>query len=277
LVVVGSSASLSALTPDVAALADHVPRPGRVHAIPDRGQPLRDRLLAREHRGAGDPLFVGLVDPGTSSGVFVHIAPATAYRDRDDAHVLDYLASNLYTGHGAHSMFMKTWAAGLAYSNGLHPHLADGSLDYYAERCPLLPQTVRFVIDQLRAATPDPNIARYAIAGAFTSRLANGYESRASEMAADLADGITPELVRAFRARVLELGRHPDLARELFARMQGVYGKVLPGLGTLAPDSVQLVIGPPAQLTAYEQYLAAAVHQPLHRLYPRDFWLPAVP
>ena len=40
--------------------------------------------------------------------------------------VLDYLASNLYSGHGAHSMFMKTWAAGLAYSNGLHPNVELG-------------------------------------------------------------------------------------------------------------------------------------------------------
>jgi hypothetical protein len=37
------------------------------------------------------------------------------------------------------------------------------------------------------------------------------------------------------------------------------------------------VIGPPKQLAAYEDYLHAAVGKAatLHRLYPRDFWVPA--
>src|SRR6185436_12925298 len=109
-------------------------------------------------------------------------APGAFYADTSDDALLDYLAGNLYTGHGGHSIFMKTWAAGLAYSNGLHPRVAIGQIDYYAERCPLLPQTLRFVIDQLRRAKPDPSIARYAIATAFYSRIASGYEVRAAAM-----------------------------------------------------------------------------------------------
>jgi hypothetical protein len=37
------------------------------------------------------------------------------------------------------------------------------------------------------------------------------------------------------------------------------------------------VIGPESQLTAYQDYLRAAVGASavLHRLYPRDFWIPA--
>jgi hypothetical protein len=215
--------------------------------------------------------------PSTSSGVFLNLAPNVYYTHKDDDKILDYLTSNLYTGHGAHSIFMKTWAAGLAYSNGLRPQLAEGTLYYYAERCPLLPQTLRFVMEQLEKAKPDPNIARYAIAKAFDSRVAIGFEARASAMAANLVDELTPDVVRSFRTRILEAAKRPDLANELFGRMDAVYGKVLPGYGELDPTAVYFVIGPEKQIAAYQQYLKKAVAKgaTLHRLYARDFWLTA--
>lgn len=88
---------------------------------------------------------------------------------------------------------MKTSAAGLAYSSGVHPLVDDGQLEYYAERCPRLTQTLSFVIAELRTARIDGNIARYAIARAFDSGIAASYEQRAEEMAGDLADGMTPD------------------------------------------------------------------------------------
>jgi hypothetical protein len=150
-------------------------------------------------------------------------------------------------------------------------------LDYYAERCPLLPQTIRFVIGELRKAQPDPNIARYAVATAFTSRLANGFEARAAAMAADLVDDLGPEIVKTFRARLLELSKRGDLATSVFERMLPVYARVLPGLGKLEPDGTYFVIGPDKQLTAYQDYLHASVAKDatLYRIYPRDFWIPA--
>jgi hypothetical protein len=96
-------------------------------------------------------------------------------------------------------------------------------------------------------------------------------------MAANLVDGLTPDLVRAFRTHVLALAKRTDLAEVLAARMPAVYAKVLPGLGAAAADSVELAIGPEAQLAAYEQYLRAAVGKDakLLRVYPRDYWVPA--
>jgi hypothetical protein len=42
-------------------------------------------------------------------------------------------------------------------------------------------------------------------------------------------------------------------------------------------EGVYFVIGPAKQLDAYQDYLRAAVGKTatLHRLYPRDFWIPA--
>ena len=274
IVEVASTANRGALAADVEQLVHALPA-GHA-AKPAPGTAVLDARLAQRVGALKKPLQLGLVDPSTSSGVFVNFAPATSYTaDSDDA-LLDYLASNLYTGHGAHSIFMKTWAAGLAYSNGLHPRPAEAAIDYYAERCPLLPQTLRFVIGELEKAQPDANIARYALATAFSSRVANGYESRAAAMAADLVDGITPDVIRAFRSHLLELAKRANLANDLFARMPKVYGKVLPGLGKPAPDALYFVIGPEKQLAAYEDYLHAAVgkDQKLVRLYPRDFWIP---
>ncbi|MEO8703251.1 MAG: hypothetical protein ABI867_24605 [Kofleriaceae bacterium] len=276
IVEVGSPASQTAIASDVEKLVGELVIPQIDDAYGrSLARPFVDRL--REREPGAKPVFVGLVAPGTSSGVFLNTVPATWYGNTSDDAVLDYLTANLYTGHGGHSIFMKTWAAGLAYSNGLRPSIDNADLLYYAERTPLLPTTLKFVIDQLRKAKPDPSIARYAVATSFSSRVATGYEARASAMAANLADYQTPELVRAFRTRVLEFAKQPDLATKLFARMEAVYGKVLPGYGKLDPNGTYFVIGPDKQLAAYEDYLHATLGKAtkLYRLYPRDFWIPA--
>jgi Zn-dependent M16 (insulinase) family peptidase len=283
LVEVGSRATQSAIAPELEKLVAAIPAEPRDHVFKAKTeQPFRDRLKQRDPNAA-DARFVGLVAPGTSSGVFVHLVPATWYADATDDGVLDYLASNLYTGHGGHSVFSKTLAAGLAYSNGIRPSIDAGVLVYYAERTPLLPQTMKFVIDELEKVKPDPSIARYAVATAFSSRVASSYEARASAMAANLVDGQTPDLVKAFRIRVQALAKDPDLATKLFARLESTYGKVLPGYGVSKtkpdPKATYFVIGPEKQLAAWEAYLKATYKDPkvakLHRLYPRDFWIPA--
>jgi len=275
IVETGSTATQQALAGDVQQLVTAIPAMTEPLAPEPTKHGIHDRLAGRLP-AAKQALFVGLYAPSTSSGVFENLAPAPAYADDNENAVLDYLASNLYTGHGGHSIFMKTWAAGLAYSNGLHPYVELGYLDYYAERCPLLPQTLKFVIDQLKRVEADPNIARYAIAGAFTSRVADGYERRAAAMAANLVDGQPPDMVRAFRTRVLAQNQRPDLAQELCKRMPAVYGKVLPGFAAPDAKNVYFVIGNAKQLAAYQDYLHATVGKTttLFTLYPRDFWLP---
>lgn len=283
LVETGSTANERALAAEVAALIGAIPTTDAI-AIPQapKGQ-LRRRVIARVP-AAAQAAYVGLIAPSTSSGVHVNLAPLPHYADASDDAVLDYLAANLYTGHGAHSMFSQTWAAGLAYSNGLRTYPEQGYLEYYAERCPLLPTTLSFVIDRLRAAKPDENIARYAVASAFGStfsaRASRGFEYRAEKMAADLVDGQPPDMVRAFRTKILALAAKPDFAKTLFDRMPRVYGHVLPGLTKLAPPEtrhdVPFVIGNAKQLAAQQAYLHEVIGKAaqLVILYPRDFWLP---
>ncbi|MFL6283423.1 MAG: hypothetical protein ACJ74Q_09820 [Pyrinomonadaceae bacterium] len=236
---------------------------------------VRERLKSNER-----PVFVGLVNPNTQGGVFLNSAPMATYSDADNRDaLLDYLASRLYGGAGAHAIFIKTWGAGLAYSNGLGGSPSNGRLSYYAERTPELPQTLRFVIDELKKAKPDPGLTEYAIAIAFAQfRSASSYESRGESMASDIADGTPPDAVRKFRQGLLNLRNMPDLSDELFKRMNTVYARILPGMGTKAgtvEGGVFYVIGPEKQLTAYEQYLKT-VEGPdarLYRIYPRDYWM----
>jgi hypothetical protein len=176
---------------------------------------------------------------------------------------------------------MKTWGAGLAYSNGIGSSPTNGRLNYYAERAPEIPQTLGFVIKELKGAPRDASLVEYAVAQAFTEiRASQPYESRGETMAANLADGITPERVKAFRTAVLSLRKTPtpELSDALYERMGQVYAAVLPGYGAKArdvSDGVFFIIGPEKQFSLYEEYLGKAEGPDvrLYRLYPRDFWL----
>jgi hypothetical protein len=174
---------------------------------------------------------------------------------------------------------MQTWGAGLAFSNGMGVNLVAGRLAYYAERTPDLPQTLRFVIEALQNAKPNPALVEYAVAQAFTgTRAAQSYESRGEQMAYNLADGLTPAMVTSFHREILTLRRADDLVGELYRRMPGVSAKVLSGMGlksTEVHDSVYFVIDPEKQLAAWEEYVQS-VEGPetkVYRLYPRDFWI----
>jgi hypothetical protein len=276
--LIASSAVQQALAPSIQNLIKELSTTSVLKAGYARTGTVTARLLEREPN-AGTPVFVGLLNPNSQSGVFLNSAPLASWEDTDKAKLLDYLAGNLYGGGGGHSIFMKTIGAGLAYSNGIGPRLSEGRIGYYAERTPELPQTLRFVIDELKRARPDPAYVEYAVAQAFGgTRAASSYESRGEQMAANLADGLTPAIVTRFHEQILNLRKTSDLAAELFPRMNGVYAKVLPGMEPAAdtpPDAVYFVIGPEKQFTAWEEYLHATEgpETKLHRLYPRDFWL----
>jgi hypothetical protein len=274
---ISSSGVLGSLMSDIERLTRDLSEAPAAEAHELAATPLiRQRLAERERQEA--PAFVGLVNPNTGSGVIINSAPMTTYQDLGEEALLRFLATKLYSGGGAHSLFIQTWGAGLAYSNGIGSNVRSGRSRYYAERCPELPQTLRFAIAQLRSARPDPFLAEYAIAQVFgDSRAAGSYETRGEAIAEDLVDGVSPDRVAAFRQAILDLRRTPDLAEKLVGRMEAVYGPLLPGYGPKPPvaDSIYFVIGPERQLDLHEAYLrtVAGAEARLGRLHPRDFWI----
>ncbi len=162
---VGSPVTDKRLSPSLGSLVGALPKGEPVTKRSRGGERLIEARL-RERVSEARPVFVGLVVPHLKGGVFINSVPFVGFHDRDREKLLDYLASRLYVGYGAHGIFMKTWGAGLAYSNGFRGSLSSGELGYYAERTPELPQTLKFVIDLLKTSPREPALGEYAIAPA---------------------------------------------------------------------------------------------------------------
>ncbi len=231
---------------------------------------------------AKSPVYVGLLDANTRSGTLLFSACAGEPWSAEREQLLDALAGNLFGGGGGHGLFMRTWAAGLAYSNGYRYRPRSGLASYFAERCPDVAETLRFAASVIRAGQVDEALLPYALAVAFNeSRAAGPFEQRGEAMAADLADGLEPERVRACRRALLALRDEPGLAATLAARLRRVYGQVLIGLGRPLAESAEgvfFLIGPEAQFAALEALIAAEeAPTVVERLAPRDFWLVSSP
>ncbi len=276
--LVGSGANQKAVGARIETLAASLsekPAPAPSHSQSAR---IDTRLQGRDG-SPGNRDHVALLAPNMKGGVIITSAPAVHFSHFDDRErQLDYLASRLHAGYGAHGVFLKTLAAGLAYSNGLRGSVQSGQVGYYAERTPEIPQTVRFVVDTLKKSELDPRLGDYTVALAFgENRAAGTYESRAEGIAADIADNQPHDQVRRFRASILELRKDPKLAEKLFARKDAVYARMLPGYskGT-APGSISFAIGADNQLEAWDRYLTETEGEgtKLWTLYPRDFWMP---
>jgi Zn-dependent M16 (insulinase) family peptidase len=278
LYLTASAENAAALEPLLEELVSGLSDSAPVNASVPARRGVAERVMARE-KLTKEPLFVGLLAPNMQGGVFLNSAKFVGIRDLTEEAGLNFLASKLYSGGGPHGVFMKTWGAGLAYSNGLRSNTGDGRIGYYAERTPELPQTLEFVISVAKNADRAKPLAEYALAQVFsTSRAAGSFESRTAEMAKDLADGYTPEVVRAFRESILKLRNKPKLDGELYKRMDAAYAKVLPGYAGPVKDvedATYYVIGPEKQLAAWETYLkrTQGPETRLRRLYARDYWV----
>jgi hypothetical protein len=222
---------------------------------------------------------VGLVNDSMTNGVFLNSAPCSTFRDLDLESLLCMLSAQLLAGSAAHSVFMRTWGAGLAYSNGLRARPAGGRMSFYAERCPDLVQTLEFVIRTVDEPLPSDGLAEYAIAQLFDhGRHGASYEARGEGMAEDLVDDLPPACVEAFRRAIFSLRGRIGLEEELRGRMKAQYASVLPGSEPgwrPATEGVYFAIGPAAQLERYSAWLKTRVSPTaeLIKLYPRDFWL----
>jgi Zn-dependent M16 (insulinase) family peptidase len=267
-----SPENAAAIEPLLATLVNNLP-PG---AITKPAEPSPRAVARRVMQREGlthEPLYVGLLAPNMQGGVHLHSVPGVSIRDLDEDSALKFLAFRLFSGGGPHGIFMKTWAAGLAYSNGLRSSAFEGRLHYYAERTTELPKTMQFVVDELKASPREKSLSEYALAQVFAGTRAGGsFESRTSAMAADLVDNWGPEVVRNFRQRILDLRNKPNLDQELYSRVDAQYAEVLPGYFGVAaskPGASFYVIGPEKQIQAWEKYLGLKVE----RLYARDYWV----
>lgn len=238
---------------------------------------ITDHLREREPNLAG-PVYVGLINESTRNGVLSLTAKLSGNYDTTDQSVLTCLTAGIFGGTGPYSLHSKTLGAGLAYSNGVAYNERNGRFRYYAERCPDIAETMRFVVDVARTSMPGPELLDYAMAQLFrNSRSGATYESRGEAMANDLADGYTPEIIQGYRQKVLQMRKTKDIFERMRSNIKNVYGSVLIGYG--APlkdvkDGQYFIIGPESQFASLDKYIGNAEGDgKVYRLYPRDFWL----
>lgn len=225
----------------------------------------------------------GLVHGAGTTGVFVLSGPGFGLDDVEPEWLVKDLAARVFGGSGAHAFFMKTWGAGLAYSNGLSLNPYEGRIQYYAERCPDLVQTMTFVSGLVEGAEAldDPWLAEYCVAGAVAwSRESDEFERRARVAADELADGDTPERVARWRKAVLDLRTRPGLWDEMKPHVWASVGRVIPGpVHTGWRHALLFTIAPEPMLARWEEFLEGmnlsqvSVDVRVPRLYGRDFWV----
>lgn len=238
---------------------------------------ITEQLVSRVD-GNFTPTYVGLVNENTRNGVLLLSNQYTKPFDSSREAILDAMAARLYSGYAAHGVFMQTWASGLAYSNGIRFRDYSGRIRYYAERCPDIAETMRFVVGVVQKEIPNPAMTEYVTALCFgDNRSSDRYETRGEAMASDLADGFTPEVISNYRQKILEVKDTEGLYQDLQSRLPGIYGRVLVGYGKNLAEyegGNYFMIGPEEQFVSLENYIGSVEFpQPVYRLYQRDYWL----
>ena len=273
----GAARNIELASREVDALLARLPQGKRSEPPKRRGLVLA-RLRGR-FPGLTRPTHVALVEESGKTGAISVSAPAANYRTHRREDLLDALAQGVLAGGGAHTLFMRTWNAGLAYSSGITPDSSLGQVSYYADKCPDPAQTLRFVDDTVSSfALDDPFLLEYSLANAFGDyRAGKDFSTRGESLADDLETGDRPETVRAFKIELLRLAREPDALATVRARLHPALGRVLVGLpGSRVSDSSQATaffVGPEELIRRYETFVRERGEaDKVVRLYPRDFW-----
>jgi hypothetical protein len=276
--LMGDRRLLQQARPHVEALVRSFPR-REVEAPGVDGTPVVwPRLHSRHPELAiGYPAYVGYVHEGSLTGNVVVTARGPTYRDLEESSVIAVLAGKLLAGTGPHTWYKKTWETGLAYGNGLDVRPREGTILYYADRCPSVRATLAFVRSMAQKVSPltQPSSIDYALAQTFAfSRAALSPSARAEAMAIDMREGLTPERMQRFSQSLLRLRQDAHLLERLREALPRVVATVTLGSEHRAIQSaaqaVFFVIAPEWQLAELEGDIPGK-HLP--RVWPSDFWL----
>jgi hypothetical protein len=276
--LVGDRGALTKAHAHVRALVRSFPR-RPLSPEPIEAQPVVVRRLHARQAAvtAGYPWYVGYIREDASTGDIVITAKGPDYRQRHPEALAEVLAGKLLAGTGPHTWYKKTWEAGLAYGNGLDVRPRDGTVLYYADRCPSIQATLAFVRSLTRdlPRVTDQSPMDYAFAQIFAfSRAAQSFTARGEAIAADLAEGVTPARIRRFSRALLRLRTDPRLLARSRKALPRVVAKVTSGpedpMAKAVARSIFFFIAPQSQLDALEAEIPGT---PVYRIWPSDFWL----
>ena len=230
--------------------------------------PVKSRWTLRE--GSPFPAHCTLVVASQTQGVVVHSMPLPVMRggDLSEADMRRIISAKSLCGGGAHTLFVGAWNKGLAYSSGMGCADADRVL-YYADHCPNVANTLDYAEKFLGdiESTPPAGLLDYALCQCFTSRSGQTYNQRCEALSYDIADGMLPQQVEAFRTRLLSMR---DTLTDADVQ-KGAKDMLQLFDSDAASDSKHLrfVIGNAEQFDMY----AAHIGKPVAKIYISDFWL----
>lgn len=223
------------------------------------------------------PVNVGLVVTNDVPTGTVFTADFPGYTALDQKSLLEVLSSGLFSGNGPQSFYMKTWEAGLAYSNGIASESYRRLLLYYADHVPDITALVSLVnsIPQASDTLSGTQAVDYALSQVFEPPLDMlPFSERARIFALNNRDGNTPDTIRKFSQRMLELRHDPELSQELIRMRVESIDPVL--FDTRDRDkkkaarSIFFFLGPEQVLSS------AALRLPAHDMllmWPSDYWM----
>jgi Zn-dependent M16 (insulinase) family peptidase len=276
--LMGDRRLLRQARPQVEALVRSFPQ-RRTDILPVDQEPVVWARLRKRYQvlTVGYPAYVGYVHEDSLTGNVVVTAKGPTYRDLNESAVIAVLAGKSLAGTGPHTWYKKTWEAGLAYGNGLDVRPREGTILYYADRCPDVRATLAFtrsLAEQALQSLP-PAAVDYALAQSFAfSRLPLSPSARAEGMAIDLREGLTPERMQRFSQTLQRLRTHPELLQHLRNTLPSIVATVALGPEHRTPqsaaESIFFVIAPESQLAELERDLPNNL---LPRIWPSDFWL----
>lgn len=277
--VTGTPANTRAVLPGLGGLLKSLPAGKRAPGSVKSGKSeIMARLRERHPKLKARPVHVGLVNNNTKTGAIMIAVDGPAYKDFGKEKALDYLTAEVFAGAAPHTFFLQTWSAGLAYSNGVFSSVAAGRRGYYAERCPDLTATMRFVTGLAKTQKLDDRFyVDFALANTFGDyRGADDYSSRGAALRSDVVDGKAPKTVRRFKSGLVKTARAEGALKELRSRLPRVLGSVLVGYGgkvSGGKGAAGFATGPDGILDQYGAFLKEnGEADRLIKLYPRDFW-----
>jgi Zn-dependent M16 (insulinase) family peptidase len=272
--------SLNELRPDLIRFLESVPY-AKIHkdAKPDAAATQVYSATGRRSKTMGTadfPTYLGLVTDSVN-GDAVFVADFPGYSQLDQQSLEQVLASTLLSGAGPSSFYMRTWEAGLAYSNGIAGDPDTQMLTYYADRSPNLSALIQFVLSTAKGISTlrDDALLDYVFSQTFSfSRVMLSPSRRGQLLARDIRDGVRPEKVRRFSEAILALREKPDLLKELKQTSFDSICDVLMTDSCVAQQrkahSIFFFIGSETVLSDTETRLSIPR---LVRLYPRDYWM----
>jgi Zn-dependent M16 (insulinase) family peptidase len=238
---------------------------------------LRGPSLSKILGETGFPAYVGFVNADSISGDAVFLADFPGYTQSDEQSLRQVLSSNLLSGAGPSSLYMRTWESGLAYSNGVAGDPDTRILSYYADRSPDLSTLIQFVLSASKGIKqlPDEGLLDYVFSETFAfSRAVFSPSQRGRLLALDFRDGIRPEIIRHFSEAVIRLRETPLLLQEIkqngFDSICGVLLEESCVSQQQRNHSIFFFIGSEGILNDAEKRLSISR---MVRLYPRDYWM----